>query len=372
MQTATYQTLTEDKSEKIEEILLDLGYQLSDRGKYWQAKALYRDGDNPTALQIWKNTGIWKDFVANTNYQPFNRLLQLSCKDDAKISEIIESMQNKNECFIPVTKTPKMETEHFFDHDEVKTLLPHYNFYNKKKISDKTLKMYHSGFSMSGKMNGRFVFPVYDNNNKVIGLSGRHLLWEQNQKLAKWKHLGKKANWIYPINLKTGEDNLFLQTIEKKKEIILIEGIGDSLALTEQNYFNHMVIFGLELSSKQLSYLISLNLNKIIISTNNDKNKVQNRGLEAAIKNYLKLIKFFDVDKIQIKLPIAKDFGEMLENEIDIKEWENKSCVKELEVKYIIKYVTNNMGSPTKYRKQIKTLKNYLEQLNFETNSISK
>ena len=56
----------------------------------------------------------------------------------------------------------------------------------------------------------------------------------------------------------------------------------------------------------------------------------------------------------------------------NIKEWENKSCVKELEVKYIIKYVTNNMGSPTKYRKQIKTLKNYLEQLNFETNSISK
>ena len=104
-------------------------YELSDRGKYWQAKALYRDGDNPTALQIWKNTGIWKDFVANTKYQPFNKLLQLSCKDDARLSEIIESIKNENECFIPVTKTPKMETEQFFNHNDVGTLLPHYNFY---------------------------------------------------------------------------------------------------------------------------------------------------------------------------------------------------------------------------------------------------
>lgn len=367
----TYQTLTEDKSEKIEEILVDLGYELSDRGKYWQAKALYRDGDNPTALQIWKNTGIWKDFVANTKYQPFNKLLQLSCKDDARLSEIIESIKNENECFIPVTRTPKMETEQFFNHDDVGTLLPHYNFYNKRKISDKTLKLYRSGFSMAGKMNGRFVFPIYDENSKVIGITGRHLLYDNSKNIAKWKHLGRKANWIYPINIKSDGGSVFLEDIEKKKEIILVEGIGDSLALTEQGVLNHMVIFGLEISSKQLSYLVSLNLDKIIISTNNDKGKSDNRGLHAAIKNYLKLIKVFDIAKVEIKLPILKDFGEMLESGVSIDEWKNKSCTKNLEVEYIIKYIKRNKEEFSKYKKQAKLLKDFLEQINLEADFIS-
>ena len=83
----TYLTSINNRAEVIEKTLIDLGYQLSDRGKYWQCNAIYRDGDNRTALQIWKDTGIWKDFVANTTYQPFKRLLELSCKDDSKIDE---------------------------------------------------------------------------------------------------------------------------------------------------------------------------------------------------------------------------------------------------------------------------------------------
>ncbi len=54
-----------------------------------------------------------------------------------------------------------------------------------------------------------------------------------------------------------------------------------------EGYYNHLVVFGLEISSKQLSYLMSLSLNKIYISTNNDKDKSDNRGLLAAIKIYL-------------------------------------------------------------------------------------
>jgi 5S rRNA maturation endonuclease (ribonuclease M5) len=362
----TYLNSLDLKQELIEKALTDLGYQLADHGKYWRCSALYRNGDNRTALQIWKDTGIWKDFVANTTYQPFKRLLELSCKDDSKIEQFLQSITNNEESWIESSRTPKMETDQFFDHDEVKTLLPHYDFYNNKGISSETLQLYKAGFSMSGRMNGRFVFPIFDENGKVIGISGRHLLWNSNSNFPKWKHIGKKSNWIYPINLQL-VNNIFKKTIEEKNEIILVEGIGDSLALSQQGYYNHLVVFGLEISSKQLSFLMSLSLNKIIISTNNDFNKSDNRGLQAAIKMFLKLIKYIDIDKVHIKLPVLKDFGEMLEKKIDINKWENKRKDRIAALEYILDYVYNN----TKDSKAVSIITDNIEKLKFERDSIS-
>ena len=141
-----FQISLNDQSEKIEKILIDLGYSLSDKGKYWQCNAVYRQGDNRTALQIWKNSGIWRDYVANTTYQPFKKLVELSCQDDAIMQNFLQDINNNDESFINFTKTPKMETETYYSHDEIKTLLPHYEFYNKKKISNNILSLYRCGF----------------------------------------------------------------------------------------------------------------------------------------------------------------------------------------------------------------------------------
>lgn len=367
METMMSPHSTKDDGEKIQDVLVELGYNLCDKGKYWQCNAIYRNGDNRTALQIWKNTGIWRDFVANTSYQPFKRLIELSCKDDVILNKFLKEIESNEVSFISSIRTPKMEMDQFMDHKEIKTLLPHYSFYNDKKISDETLKLYKSGFSMSGKMNGRFVFPIFDENQKAVGLSGRHLLWNKNSFFPKWKHIGRKANWIYPIFNGDKDDNIFLSKIENKKEIILVEGIGDSLALTEQGVYNHMVIFGLDVSSKQMSFILSQNIDKIIISTNNDLDKTQNVGLLAAIKIYLKLIKFFDISKIQIRLPILKDFGEMLESNISIDKWNNKKINDKKQIECIIKNANNIKIDD----KQMSLLENRLEQLNFETDIIS-
>jgi hypothetical protein len=364
MEPKTYLNWTEDQSDKIEEILLDLGYELSDRGRYWQSTAAYRDGDNRTALQIWKNTGIWKDFVQGTSYMPFKKLLELSCKDDSKVENIITSLKSDTNSFIPVHKAPKMETDQFFTHDEIGVLLPHYDFYNKKSITDKTLKIYRAGFSMSGKMNGRFVFPVYDPNEKVIGLSGRHLLWDKNSSMPKWKHLGRKTRWVYPFNIPDYSD-LFYKKINETKEVILVEGIGDSLALTEQGFHNHMVIFGLDLSSKQISHLLSLDLEKITIATNNDYDKSKNAGRDAAIKILVKLIKYFDPQKVQIKLPLLKDFGEMLEQQVEIHKWVQRKINP---LKQVSKILENKRN--IKDKKCVKILEDYLEKLSFESDTI--
>lgn len=57
-------------------ILENLGYKLSDRGTFWQTSAIYRNGDNPTAIQVYKDTGVWKDFVEDTNFLPFEALVK--------------------------------------------------------------------------------------------------------------------------------------------------------------------------------------------------------------------------------------------------------------------------------------------------------
>lgn len=354
-------------TERIQKILVHLGYKLIDRGRFWQTSAVYRDGDNRTALQIWKDTGTWKDFVKNTPYLSFEKLVRLSnVKEDcAEIDEILKDYVNNDPFHFERQNDSKMPVEQFFDHEEIKTLLPHYSFYNKKGISDSTLKLYKSGFSMSRKMNGRFVFPIFDRNGKVIGVTGRHLLWKPESPFPKWKHLGRKANWIFPSFLQSNGVFKFQDSIEKEKQIILIEGIGDSLALTEQDVLNHMVLFGLEISSKQLSYLSSLSLDKIIIATNNDKDKEQNRGFDAAIKIFLKLVQFFDVSKVEIKLPIRKDFGEMLENGDNLQDWKDSGASD-------IADIYNKIKKEGSSSQSLLLLKNHIEQTNAQRNFISK
>ena len=65
-------------TDSIRSVLEDLGYKLRDKGPYWQCAALYRGGDNETALQIYKDSGTWKDYVKDTPFQPFKQLLVLT------------------------------------------------------------------------------------------------------------------------------------------------------------------------------------------------------------------------------------------------------------------------------------------------------
>ena len=70
--TTQYPNLSQTE---IEEALNELGFKLNDRGPYWQTSAIWRNGDNPTAIQIYKNSGVWRDFVNDIGHQPFARLV---------------------------------------------------------------------------------------------------------------------------------------------------------------------------------------------------------------------------------------------------------------------------------------------------------
>src|SRR5690606_29717739 len=107
------------------------------------------------------------------------------------------------------------------------------------------------------------------------------------KKEAKWKHIGAKRNWVFPLYMyaeRNGKKYYPVQeAISKTKEVILVESIGDMLALWEYGIQNVLVTFGLTLPSKLCSYLMGLNLKRVIIATNNDFNKDKNRGKIASL-----------------------------------------------------------------------------------------
>ena len=75
------------------EILENLGYKLSDHGSYWRTSALYRSGDNPTALQIYKDSGVWKDYVEDSIFLPFEALVQKTTKT-SNVKSILKDLKN--------------------------------------------------------------------------------------------------------------------------------------------------------------------------------------------------------------------------------------------------------------------------------------
>lgn len=307
-------------SDRIKEILEELGYKLYDKGSYWQSAALYRNGDNQTALQIYKDTGAWKDYVKGTNFMPFKQLLILTLNtNDPDVLKkyldpsAIKFLQTKSK-----SRNDKIQSEEIYPPSLLDNLLPHYKFYNDRGVDDSVLKLLKGGLATKGQMYQRFVFPIFNEYGQIHGFSGRDMSGKEGK--PKWKHMGRKTNWVYPAFVPYKDSTLFENT--DTNSIIIVESIGDCLSLMQRGYRNVLISFGLDLSSKLMCSLIRFNVNKVYLSFNNDSGKDSNRGMNACVKNFLKLLDFFDPSNIKICLPIKNDFGDM--NNDDFNKWAEK------------------------------------------------
>lgn len=313
MGATQHQTLM--NSEDIKSALEQIGYRLKDFGNHWRTAAIYRGGDNQTSLKVYKNTGVWQDYVSGSDSMPFQKLIELTLKtkDPKIIKQYIRDSSEPTE----YVKKETLEMEKVYPEECLQRLFPNYSLYLKRNISEETLKKYKCGLASNGQMYQRMVFPIFNSDGQIIGFSGRKI--NENNDFAKWKHIGVKSQWVYPAFVP--QEMTVNQSIEEKKEVILVESIGDSLALTEEGYSNNLVTFGLDCSPALINYLCSKDLSKIIIATNNDNDKQKNHGKIAAMKNYMKLSQFFDFDQLFIQLPWANDFGDMRQKEMSFKDW---------------------------------------------------
>lgn len=292
------------------EILTELGYQLKDYGKEFRAKPLYRDSDNDTVLRIYKDTGKWFDFKQNISGD-INSLVRLTLKiDDPDKAQ--EWLKNKNftvNYSIEYTK-PILKSTKKFDINLLENLEYNHSYWINRGIDNNTLIEFKGGVGKAGKMKNRYVFPIFDIKNDIVGFSGRDIT---NLSKIKWKHLGEKNDFLYPLFLNSN-------IIEQQKELILVESIGDMLNLWQNNIKNVLVTFGTNLSLSILNYCLKIDVRKIYISLNNDSDK-NHAGNIGAEKTYARLKRYFDDKQLKIALPNKKDFGEM--NSEEILQWKN-------------------------------------------------
>jgi len=304
--------------EAIRQILIDIGYTLSDYGREFRAKPLYRDSDNNSVLRIWKNSGQWVDFKENISGS-IEDLVKLTLKlksiEEAKkwISErgIETSNEDHNRQKVVTTQTT------IFDKSLLIRLLRDDSYWLNRGISSKTLQPFQGGVASSGKMFNRYVFPIFNCKDEIVGFAGRDISRISLEGRPKWKLIGDKKQWGFPLKVNAKD-------VKSSKEVIIVESIGDMLALRENGINNCIVSFGLNISPKIICCLIGYNPKKIIIAFNDDssRNAAGNLAAESA---ELRLLNYFDRDQIQVKLPLgAKDFGEMhLKDSQLISNWYN-------------------------------------------------
>ncbi len=328
---------------QIKSVLESLGYKLLDFGNHWRTRAIFRGGVNNTSIQIYKNSGVWTDFSSGNKAAPFERLLQLTLATDKhKLQEILSSLKRSEE--FTYVKKETIEMEEIYPDSILQKLFPNYTYYLKRGFSEETLKFYKTGLAGAGKMYRRMVFPIYNEHKQIIGFSGRKID-EDNEKIPKWKHLGKRRNWVYPAMIPN--ESSVDAIIKEKQEVILVESIGDSMALYEQGIKNTWVTFGIGCSPALISYLISFPIKKIIIAGNNDFHSNNNHGYNGSIKILMALRKYFDFDTLEIRFPPDQfnDFSEAFQNGKNLQEWYSQDIDRKEYIEDLRKYVTKYMSS---------------------------
>lgn len=294
----------EERINNIYQILTNMGYSLKDYGREYRAKPIYRESDNDTVLRIYKDTGFWVDFKENISGSfpsLIKKTLKLDSEDQAKtwLKEKKYSFSNY------IQAPPKIKDNKIFDKQLLLKLEKDHTYWIQRGVSSETLALFKGGITRAGKMKNRYVFPIINDKEEIVGFSGRDFT---GQSKIKWKHLGDKSNWCYPAFLN-------IEILKENREVYLVESIGDCLAMWEAGIKNTIVTFGLEISTSILNLLLKIDPNKIYISFNNDIEK-NNAGNKASEKAQNKLLRYFDQKQLEIKLPLKKDFGEMSPKEI--------------------------------------------------------
>jgi hypothetical protein len=300
--------MTEDQ---VRDILVDIGYNLRDEDAEWyRSSAVYRGGSNPTIMSINKETGSWKDFKTGDkgNLKKLIRLTLNISNEEMKVRfKDVQSKINKNR-----PSRPKLlpEDGEIFPSSIVENFVEDNSYWNERGITDETLKLFRGGVCPAGVMKNRYTFPVFNSREDLIGVTGRYIHdIREGSFTKKWKIKGAKKNWRYPLQVNS-------KILKKFKKVILVESIGDMLALWQLGYRYAMVTFGTEISLSIVNFMLSLDPDKIIIAFNDDSER-GGAGNNAAKKEFKKLSRYFDQDQIKICLPSGEnDFGEMTGDQI--------------------------------------------------------
>lgn len=295
------------------EVLLDLGYSnIVENGKELRTRPIYRDSDNGSVLKIKKDSGYFTDFARNISGS-FEELVKLSL-NLTTLEEAQKWLCGKYSYDRRKLKKqePEIIQQKIFDADILNRLEKNHQYWLNRGVSEATIEKFGGGVAKNGKMTERYVFPIFNSKNQIVGFSGRDLI-NKGDFRPKWKHIGQKFSWVYPAFLNR-------QEITQSRKVILVESMGDMLSLYDKGITNTLVTFGLDVGSGIINFLLKIDCKEIFICLNNDEDN-NSAGNKAAAKMFDKLSIYFDSTQIKIRLPQKKDFGEMTNEEVAV--WKN-------------------------------------------------
>jgi hypothetical protein len=223
----------------------------------------------------------------------------LNLKSQEQLEKILTGTKEYySSCFADQdNEDPFAKTTKYYSNDDTISLDKDSSYWQGRGVKESALEIFEGGVCKSGKMENRYVFPIFNSRKKIEGFSGRDITGKSK---IKWKHIGKKNDWAYPLYFSH-------KYITESNEIILVESIGDMLSLWQTGINNVGITFGTDIGSGLLKAILRLDPKRIIIATNNDINQA---GQKAAQKMFKKLGEFFDPEQIIISHPIKNDFGE--------------------------------------------------------------
>lgn len=267
----------------------------SDGSIQCQCPVCAQDGKDRAAknhLRIY-NTGAFSCIVDNS--KPHTRAIAAFLRGTAP---------DDNPDIIYIDPEPAIKTEKVYDEETLTKLLPDYSYWVGRGAKESVLKALEGGLAPhdeKSKLSNRFIFPIRGRDGRINGFTGR--LIEENSYAPTWKHLFKSSLAAWPWNV-TGPH------IIETKTVVLVESVGDLLALMSHGIMNVLCIFGLNLNSRIISTLIAHDVKKVIVSLNRDDDPT--KGQKAADHIASRLRAFYSDEHIEIRLPPigVKDWGE--------------------------------------------------------------
>ena len=174
------------KIENIKEVLLELGYSnIMDTPKAYRARPIYRDSDNNTVLSIDKTTGHFIDFARNITGS-FDDLVKLSLNLPQLLKKLrLGYRQKQFRCRLREYKKPEIQMSKVYSSNLLNKLHQDHSYWESRGVSSYSVSEFKGGVSKSGKMQHRYVFPIFNGKNEIIGFAGRDLLQMKDNKRPK-------------------------------------------------------------------------------------------------------------------------------------------------------------------------------------------
>lgn len=287
------------------EIIKSNGIKIySESADTFRVAASFRNSEDPNII-VNKEDGSAYDFARSEKYS-FQQLLSMF-----GVSVGIEFTNPRSKSNVLVSED-SVESSYSKDYLQ---LFKQYKYWNDRGIGDTVLALTDGGVCHRGAFYRYFVFPIYNENDRIIGYSGRDTT---GKKSKKWLHDGKSSKFLYGPYLKYKDRYPIQNAIQELNSVYLVESIGDCISMWQAGVWNAISVFGLNVSKSIISYCLAMDV-KVTISFNNDKNFA---GQSGAVKVYTKLSEFIESDMLSIRLSSSnKDFNDMLVSNDNISEW---------------------------------------------------